>query len=364
MIALQELTDTTFAGRWRNATPAERRSTLTLFEECVLEGVKEPSACLKHKKLQLLQARKAAKGDAAQLLSFHAQCGLGTNCLPESLPAGSRPSLTRRLALPGDGSLARALTRLAEGQLLTFMGDSTIINLYGAAQCELRRPRDGSPPPADAPRLLRKLLVARIGYEPTAAGLDLLTARVGELAQNATRAHGGVILASVGHHFNPQHRAEFRRHASRLLELLERFGSACAACVAILATPPLTHFPTPTGSFREWIKVRDNADTAYPCAPLRDGGGGDDADTNGWRVSELQAIVRAQRPAHVLVVPLHAISRGWTDAHTGLVHPWWTRDVTPVRMASVDCLHYCRGPWLWEPVWWAIDQAVALRTST
>ena len=67
------------------------------------------------------------------------------------------------------------------------MGDSTIINLYGAAQCELRRPRD-EPPPPDAPRLLRKLLVARIGYEPTAAGLDLLTARVGELAQNATRS--------------------------------------------------------------------------------------------------------------------------------------------------------------------------------
>ena len=74
--------------------------------------------------------------------------------------------------------------------------------------------------------------------------------------------------------------------------------------------------------------------------------------------------MRAQRPAHVLVVPLHAISRGWTDAHTGLVHPWWTREATPVRMASVDCLHYCRGPWLWEPVWWAIEQAVALRTST
>ena len=143
MIALQELTDRTFAGRWRNATSAERRSTLTLFEECALEGVKEPPQCLKRKKLQLLQARKAAKGDGAQVLSFHAQCGLGTNCLPESLPASARPSLTRRLALPGDGSLARALTRLADGQLLTFMGDSTIINLYGAAQCELRRPRDG-----------------------------------------------------------------------------------------------------------------------------------------------------------------------------------------------------------------------------
>ena len=118
----------------------------------------------------------AAKGDAAQLLSFHAQCGLGTNCLPRvaarlrAAVAHAAPRAARRRL---SGARADAA---AAGQLLTFMGDSTIINLYGAAQCELRRPRDGSPPPPDAPRLLRKLLVARIGYEPTAAELDLLTA--------------------------------------------------------------------------------------------------------------------------------------------------------------------------------------------
>ena len=37
MLGLQELTDSTFAGPWRNATPADRRSTLTLFEECKLD---------------------------------------------------------------------------------------------------------------------------------------------------------------------------------------------------------------------------------------------------------------------------------------------------------------------------------------
>ena len=95
-----------------------------------------------------------------------------------------------------------------------------------------------------------------------------------------------------------------------------------------------------------------------------DGGSGDDDDTNGWRVSELQAIVRAQRAgARARRAAPRDQPRLDGRAHL-VVHPWWTRDATPVRMASVDCLHYCRGPWLWEPVWWAIDQAVALRTST
>ena len=39
---------------------------------------------------------------------------------------------------------------------------------------------------------------------------------------------------------------------------------------AILATPPLTHFPTPTGSFHEWIKVRDDAASGFVLDMLGD----------------------------------------------------------------------------------------------
>lgn len=47
------------------------------------------------------------------------------------------------------------------------------------------------------------------------------------------------------------------------------------------------------------------------------------------------------------MVPLHALTRPHWDAHIGAGN----------YLGAPDCTHFCAGPFLWEPLWWAVGAA-------
>ena len=402
--------------RWRNATAAEVDAALVMpFEACALSGTPR-DRCLKQN-LGHWRSTPLTKTSRQGSLFFK-DCGLGSepSCAVGGLPLARRASLFRRLEglpPPSHGAasyLLAALGRLAElprpaqpwaqqpaGQEaqreaaqqpqpeLHILGDSVGVQLFGAAKCELRRlallseaqghgnalGTDGASEAAAAAAALSRIRVARIGDRPDAEGLATLEREVGAAVARVRRAGGGVVLASIGLHFDDEQRDAHAAHVTRLLQLLEGCAADGLGCVPILATAVAQHFRSPTGSFYAHGEHLGAGD--YPCVPLRSphpphpqhpphpphpphspqprhsslrlGAG-------AWRAADTRELARRHAPSHTLLLPFDELSRGWWDAHLG-------GSARRGNGSRADCTHLCQGPWLLEPLWWALDVATA-----
>lgn len=113
----------------------------------------------------------------------------------------------------------------------------------------------------------------------------------------------------------------------------------------------------------------DTAALEYPCravaspSPILDAS----RSPNTWRATELhEAVSHRRKPpfaaanddggaegragpgGRTLLVPLHLLTAPMFDAHVGI-----GRDGR-----QADCTHWCAGPFVWEPLWWALRMAV------
>ena len=284
---------------------------------------------------------------------------------------------------------------------LTIAGDSMMQQVYMAAWCELGRATIAN---ASHPvRALEQLVASQ--------PIQMMSANPNSLATEAKKmraAQAGVLLVSTsGAHFNSNKRTDHVTASRELARELVQLGKECPRCSVLYLTSPGQHFPTEDGSFdggranaskpsvpakmlgetygcnpwppgdaRAWHEaalIHDNA-TRYRLGrgwPLRSD------SPNSWRVTDM--LDELDQSPHVTIVPFHLIGhKHYWDAHIGGVGPplWkpaelafpglYARPASLDRFDSagdksmypVDCTHHCLGPFLHEPVFWAILAAM------
>lgn len=245
-----------------------------------------------------------------------------------------------------------------------FYGDSLMWDLFQVARCEVLRSSNTS------------RQVKQLAYLSVYAANRLKVSRSVNINQhqavlndtiNRFSAHGGgTIIASIGMHFNNFHaartgfveafdvgvRPQLEGHLLKLVDVLESYAQRGHNHAAVLLTPTLQHFETWDGSFAPSII---NA-TGYGC---RQGPAEDTlrntSSANHWRSADMVRIAQARGP-HVLIVPQHRISHHWWDQHPGGQGLAKTTSRGLMAKSTLDCTHFCYGPFLYEPIWWALRE--------
>lgn len=298
----------------------------------------------------------------------HPRSGAHDACA--ALPYAARATLMSRAtataaAVPDGSHLRDAMERLGSSSVLVFFGDSASHQLAIAAACELQR-SSGAANNSSTLRLLH---------------LDTLHRRLlPRVLQAARQAGGAFVVVSIGLHYNDDawggsdgdsggDRLRLARDAAALAHELDEFVESCdherrqeqRRCAAMMLTPPSQHFPTSDGSWSKagLIGERFHAgDDSYGCRELA---GVNESAPSAWRATEVERAARATR--HLLTLPYHELTRSWWDAHLGRSERKWLGDLRKrtARNASgqaLDCTHFCAGPYLFEPVWWAVKRVV------
>ena len=161
-------------------------------------------------------------------------------------------------------------------------------------------------------------------------------------------AAGGIVIASHGLHYNLpiQSHSVFRNYTHDLHELfdtMDEFRASCTRCSASFLTATFQHFPSIDGTFSTMPSTRHSENiSSNPCRPFNSTMV-DHHSANHWRVSMALEVSRLH--PDVLVIPMHALSQWWLDAHVGAV--------TNV----IDCTHFCFSPFLYEPIFLAVSIA-------
>lgn len=308
-----------------------------------------------------------------------------------ALPMSLRPSLYSMFPIATSTTDASHLNGVVEvDRHLVLVGDSLIQEIWRAAKCELSR--TGRISNADQIHAetfggLRK----QYGHHHAVAAQQLqVLNRIKKLrSNNSTRQI--VVVLSLGAHYNTkaQDRAMFVADLKSWMALLDRFVSGCSTCAALFLTTHSQHFMTDGGAYADepdlqYGKARTTpqifipggtsarAETFYGCSTTlpKSAWPGNATSANQWRAEEAMEIL--QRFPRVLLVPLHRTSRLWGDAHLGMMPelrcaqsadgrckldsiPW---QLPEDRFIIADCTHFCPSPFLYQPVWWAIRQAV------
>lgn len=401
------------SGGWRPLTVGEQQAQLHPFEVCLLNASRDgrlasrASRALAEEACVARHANRTGEG-------YIASCGVGTAavrpghntrrgaCLhAPALPLHERRTLLSRFdSVPppprGYGShLVRAMRRLVSSRLkLDVLGDSLARQATAAALCGLQR---SLPSPKSAARAVKHIehsVMGEAGWDQNVgggggSGGGRIDAAMGPVVEAARRRGGGVIMVVMGAHFNEPQRAAWRRAVRRAVSNLEAYAASCNRCVGILALTPTQHFPggggggysaaafasQSSGTERAW-HLNDTSlpwRVPYPCRPLErataassvassaahvlyavDQGGGSGASSNAWRPSDARDAVRELKARHVILVPLDRVTRGAWDSHFGF---------GKFQGRGMDCTHFCNGPFLWEPLWWALAVANAPRTA-
>lgn len=208
------------------------------------------------------------------------------------------------------------------------------------------------------------------------------------------------------------------RCAVRALAMLDAYRKLCKGCAAVFVTPPYQHFRTESGAFdlaamaaaHRRSQAGESVGPAGGCAPQSDSrryppsdpqvpeaqieaeasmragkafGKATDAtdlespaerNVNEWRGEMVLRLMQEFNfSRRVTTIPLHRLSRSWSDAHTffrpgataapsraDLHHPVNSSRLTMNLPSWVpDCTHYCSDPFLWRPVLWAISTVLA-----
>ena len=356
------------------AVPA---SELLPYEACAL-GASSRDPTLDGRALQ------AACADYRQATPewsrFYAHCALANTGMRwrcggmDKLPLSMRSSLLLRErrfvpVAPERSHLVEALRRLGGKRSLYFLGDSLPRQLRDAALCEVRRALGPEASAAAEARLLYSPLTDsemqdRVGRGHGAAMLTRLT----QVVRSAHAAGGGVLVASLGLHYNNEahgnawDRERMRIHLDLLVRVLDAFARSCDGCRSVLFTSPVQHFATRTGGYPggdcstyptygpcpKLPPPAADARPPYPCRPLGMAATTDDASPNRWRATELIDAVHRNGSGATLLLPLHELTATYWEAHVGI-----GRDGR-----QADCTHFCPSPFMWERFWWALRQHV------
>ena len=287
---------------------------------------------------------------------------------PENL--AMRRTMLSRFDRVAAGSPAQSHLRqgmLNHGSSILFYGDSLVWDLFQAARCEALRSDDSA-------QHVKQIEFIDI-YEGYRRRLHLTgvknthAAVLGPKLSSFGNQSGGMIVASIGHHYNNFHapktghvegfdvgiRSQYQTQLKYLVDVLEEYGSRGHGHTAVLLTPALQHFETADGSFAPSVFNS----TGYGChAGPRASELRNTTSANFWRSDDLMRSARARAP-HVLVVPQHEISWWWWDHHPGSDGRRKTISKGALSKSTTDCTHFCHGPFLYEPIWWALRQLTA-----
>ena len=253
---------------------------------------------------------------------------------------------------------------LMHGQSMLFYGDSLIWDLFQAARCETMRSSDS----ARSVKLLEYISI----YAPNrlklrkGKGVNLHALVLNATLNRFSSRGGGMVVASLGHHFNNFYappkgfveafdvgiRPQYHDQLQKLAGVLEEYVQRGPGHTAMLITPAVQHFATWDGAFAPSIR---NA-TGYGCrqAP-RAHELSNSTSPNFWRSGDMLRIARERAP-HVLLVPQHVLSHYWWDQHPGASAFAKVSVKGAVAKSTTDCTHFCYGPYIYEPIWWAIRQ--------
>lgn len=318
---------------------------------------------------QLIGTSELTKGGASE-------CWLGPNPHREGYGSGCEVKMLlalRRQKVPSSNSPRPLLTPTLQRPLV-FLGDSIARSTHAAAQCQAARTSSGQ--------------VTGIAYRPMpsfndrrynrSAHLKALE-RVGLLDHTNKRfllraqSANATLVATLGIHYNDapvnaagraagvlegalqMDRERFAEDVDVLFEYLERFAASCAGCRSVFMTAPFQHFPTSDGSFSP-----DVLNVSLRDAGLKSGGGCkpfsgrlSNASANHWRGDDVMA--RRKKYPHVTVIPLHILSRAWWDLKFGASGARPVPGRPQLASLILDCTHLCYSPFIYEPLWWALD---------
>ena len=333
-------------------------STLSAAEHCVFIAssnvtttpIGEPATM--NLSVQEALAASITSGAAA----LRSQCGLTpTECslggkfdsciFQPNLPLRERAGLFSRydaalnISRSRDPMIEAAQLLEARNHAIVFGGDSVSNMLVRHASCKLQSA-------GYDPNLIREI---KIGQSPSS-----VTAALNRTMARMQAQGGGIVIFNSGLHFNAHHRYSLRRIVNAALPLLEKFALACPRCMAVLSTTSAQHFRTPTGAY-DTGTLEAPFTGLYECAALqseRNSPGGKSPGVAQWRRSEL--VDAAGRAPHVLLLDFEVMTRHLWDAHIGDTSQ--TTSHKQQGAGVLDCTHFCPGPWLYEPFWWAIHE--------
>ena len=132
--------------------------------------------------------------------------------------------------------------------------------------------------------------------------------------------------------------------------LLSKLDEVCGAPgrLCLLRGVPTQHHDTPTGAFASSnVSSKSSSKASAPnCAAQ---GGGSRTGANFWREDVLRERLSLRGPStSILFFPM-----------ADLTAPLWDAHVATDKGSRRDCTHYCLGPFIWEPLEWAMHHVLS-----
>ena len=280
------------------------------------------------------------------------------------------------------GALARAakdepLLSLTIEKPLVFLGDSLAEQIFLAAQCQAAR-AGRSPDRIQLVKMqsFNDRRFYRSDHDRALERLGMLSLSQRRLFSTVAKRGGGIIVVCFGIHYNDAAtnklaqtsrvlegrnqlpRTDFQDDINVLAELLANFASSCVGCHAVIVSAPSQHFPTTDGSFSPLLVPARNRtweSLGAGCTPIHSQRPTNGSSANSWRSADV--LDRLARTSNITFVPWHSLTLQWWDTHVGVSETTWKGN--PVQAGDhklmLDCSHYCYTPFLYEPLWWALD---------
>ncbi|KAL1511285.1 hypothetical protein AB1Y20_006091 [Prymnesium parvum] len=305
---------------------------------------------------QLDFARALSAGCAASSLPAHCSLGdLAPCAYQEGVPLHLRQPLLRHAAFAADGEpshLAAALRTLrARNHTLLVVGESTAEEVVRHGGCELARHG------AAAWNASLQLEHPHGQISPSGGGMDSRLRALNASLERLLSAGGGMVLLSVGVHFNLPDRRQYAAYLRQVLPALDRFARRCERCRALVRTPSPQHF-APRGAVGT-VTFRNATPfgAAYPCEAWSTTAHADaDELPECWRADDITHMIGELRLRHVLVVDSGRTMQPFWRSHVGSV----VKRKRAGHTGIADCTHNCPTPFLLEPLWWAVRLVATL----
>jgi hypothetical protein len=207
---------------------------------------------------------------------------------------------------------------------LTIYGDSVSEQMTSSALCDLLR--------NDPSNEYQSVVV----YQPLKIQIPMIKTRPGVVVANfGLRERKGK---------GPNGDAQYRRKAAIILRELEAFGAVPGNLAVFRLTTPQFFPHSPDGAY----EITAPFEGLYRCVNPPNQTGLD------WRNKAIRDIVSELGLKHVLIVPTTWM-RGLFDSMQGDRPQHVPGDRSDPQVS--DCSHFCEGPYLWEPLWWAVRVA-------
>ncbi|KAL1520917.1 hypothetical protein AB1Y20_022477 [Prymnesium parvum] len=306
---------------------------------------------------QIAFAKAISAGCPASSLPPHCSIGDWPSCAyQEGLPLHLRQPLLRYAAFAPVGEPSHLVVALrllsARNHTLLVVGESTAAEVITHGHCELARHNA-----SDLSSVMQ--LAHPHGQVRPEDGIESRLRALNASLEQVISAGGGMVLLSVGVHFNLLYREKYAAYLRQVLPALDRFARRCRKCISLVRTPNVQHFP-PTGAVGTSTFQMSSAkfSSAYPCKALRTrdfntktGHSTAELLPECWRTADLTLTIDELGLRHLLVVDSgRTMEWRWKSHHGNAIRT----TVNNRSKGVVDCTHNCVSPFLYEPLWWAI----------